>query len=139
MGVWQGLPRWQRACWERRRAEQLNYLVVRRDLSSEAERREHFITVRKKTEKSLRIKLGKRLEELCDWLSADELIQLILLQHKAKKRLLIGCGSVFEAVITSCSSHRLKVKKSQRKEMSQRNMETNCLFSVLLSELTWKL
>lgn len=37
------------------RAEQLNYLVVGRNLSSEAECWEHFVTARRKKEKSVRV------------------------------------------------------------------------------------
>lgn len=37
------------------RAEQLNYLVVGRNLSSKAESWEHFVTTRRKKEKSVRV------------------------------------------------------------------------------------
>lgn len=59
--VWRGLPpRWQSACWERRHAEQLNYLVVRRDPSAKAKRREHFVTERKKKVVSVKVKMEKK-------------------------------------------------------------------------------
>lgn len=65
----------QSACWERRRAGLLNYLVVWRDPSSEAERREHFVTERKKDKKSKGEEGKETLEELSDW----------ILEHKAKE------------------------------------------------------
>lgn len=58
----------QSACWESRRAGLLNYLIVWRDPSSEAERREHFVTERKNDKKSKGEEGKETLEELSDWI-----------------------------------------------------------------------